>query len=209
MQFPSRVSSDFDRQLSGYCLTQTALYRDSALLRPPYIGIPPYSDRLISGYRLIQTALYRDAALRTPPYIGMPPYSDRLISGYRVTQPALFRDTALLKPPCWGTFPDWNAISLPVQKERAAVLYVAGVVFSSCWTRAWHLLSLRRGSKRTSYPSSSDCLGGVNAAIVAPPFRRVLAIPFWIPNGVFHHFDDFSSFFVRFGSVFAGRDGPG
>ena len=33
----------------------TALYRYIVLLRPPYIGIPPYSDRRISGYCLTQT----------------------------------------------------------------------------------------------------------------------------------------------------------
>ena len=38
-------------------LIRTALYRDTALLRLPYVGIPPYSDRLIEGYRLTQTAL--------------------------------------------------------------------------------------------------------------------------------------------------------
>ena len=59
--------SDFDRLLSGYSLTQTALYRDTDLLRPPYIGIPPYSDRPISAYRLTQT--------------GIPPYSDRFFRG--------------------------------------------------------------------------------------------------------------------------------
>ena len=58
--------------MSGYRLTQTALYRDTALLRPPYTGIPPYSDRLISGYRLTQTALYRDTALLRPPCWGTP-----------------------------------------------------------------------------------------------------------------------------------------
>ena len=57
--------SDFDRFISGYRLiwgyrllsryrlTQTALYRDTTLVRPPYNGISPYSDRLMSGYRLI------------------------------------------------------------------------------------------------------------------------------------------------------------
>ena len=54
----------------------TALYRGAALLRPPCIGMPPYSDRLISGCCLTQTALYRDAALLRPPCIGMPPYSE-------------------------------------------------------------------------------------------------------------------------------------
>ena len=48
----------------------TAFYRDTALLRPPYIGIPSYSDRLVSGYRLTQTALYRDTDLLRPPYLG-------------------------------------------------------------------------------------------------------------------------------------------
>ena len=67
----------------------TALYRDTASLGPPYIGIPPYSDRLISGYSLTRTALYRDTALLRPSHIGIPPYSDRLISGYRLTQTAL------------------------------------------------------------------------------------------------------------------------
>ena len=49
----------------------TAVYQDTALLRP--------------GYHLTQTALYRDAALLRPPYIGMLPYSDRLTLGYRLT----------------------------------------------------------------------------------------------------------------------------
>ena len=68
-------------RLLGYRLTQTALYRDAALLRPADFGIPPYSDRLISGYRLTQTALYRDTALLRPPCIGMPPLSDCLVGG--------------------------------------------------------------------------------------------------------------------------------
>ena len=97
--------SDFDGLISGYRLTQTAVYRDTALLRPIYIGIPPYSDRLISGYRLTQTALYRDTALLRPPYIGIPPYSDRLISEYRLTLTALYRNTALLRPPYIGIPP--------------------------------------------------------------------------------------------------------
>ena len=69
----SVVPSDFDRlvwvyrliqtALSGYRLIQNALYRDTALIRPPCIGIPPYSYRLISGYRLIQTALSGDPCL--------------------------------------------------------------------------------------------------------------------------------------------------
>ena len=70
-----------DRLKSEYRLTQTAIYRDTALLRPPYIRTPPYSDRLISEHRITQTALYRDTALLRPPCIGTPPYSDRLIGG--------------------------------------------------------------------------------------------------------------------------------
>ena len=50
----------------------TALYRDTAILRPPYRGIPPYSDRLLPGYRFTQTALYRDTALPRPPCRGTP-----------------------------------------------------------------------------------------------------------------------------------------
>ena len=69
----------------------TTLYRDTALLIPPCIGIPPYSDRLASGYRLTQTALCRGTVLLRPPYIGIPPYSHRLISLY-----------PLLRPPCIG-----------------------------------------------------------------------------------------------------------
>ena len=72
----------------------TALYRDTALLRLPYIGIPPYSDCLISGYHLAQTALYRYTALLRPPYIGISPCSDRLVSGYRLAQ-AAWTPTAL------------------------------------------------------------------------------------------------------------------
>ena len=83
----------------------TALYRDTALLRPPYIGIPPSSDRRISRYRHIQTALYRDTALFRPPYIGIPPSSDCRISRYRIIQTALYRDTALFRPPYIGTPP--------------------------------------------------------------------------------------------------------
>ena len=64
------ASSDFGRLISGYRLIQTTVYRDTALLRPPYIGIPPSSDRL-----------KRDTALLRPPYIGIPPYSDRIIGG--------------------------------------------------------------------------------------------------------------------------------
>ena len=71
----------------------TALYRDTALLRPHYIEIPPYSDHLISGYRLAQTALYREIALLRPPYIEIPSYSD------------LYRGTALLRPPYIGIPP--------------------------------------------------------------------------------------------------------
>ena len=82
-----------------------ALYRDTALFRPPCIGITPYSDRLISRYRLIQTSLYRDSALFRPPYIEIPPYSDLLVSGYRLIQTALYGDTALFRPPCIGIPP--------------------------------------------------------------------------------------------------------
>ena len=56
----SVVPSDSDRLISGYRLIHIALYRDTALFTPPYIGIPPYSDRLASRYRLIQTALLGD-----------------------------------------------------------------------------------------------------------------------------------------------------
>ena len=49
--------SDFDRLISVYRLAQVVLYRDTALLGPPYIEISPYSDRLISGHRLTRTAL--------------------------------------------------------------------------------------------------------------------------------------------------------
>ena len=96
------TQSDFDSLISGYGLTRTALYRNTALLRLRYIGIPPCSDHVISGYRLAQTALYRGTALLRPPYLGMPPYSDRLGSGYGLTQTALYRYTALLRPPYIG-----------------------------------------------------------------------------------------------------------
>ena len=52
-----------DRLISGYRFTQTAIYRDAAILK---------------------TTLYRDMVLLRPPYIGILPYSDRLISGYRL-----------------------------------------------------------------------------------------------------------------------------
>ena len=83
----------------------TALYRDTALLKPPHIGILPPSDRHMSGYCLPQTALYRDTDLLRPPYIGIQSYSDRLTSGYRLPQTALYRDTALLRPPYTGIPP--------------------------------------------------------------------------------------------------------
>ena len=96
------------------------MYRDTALLRPPYIGIPSYSNRLVSGYRLAQTAVYRDAALCRPPCIGIPPYLDGRVSGYRLTQTALYRHTALLKPPCIG-IPPYRG--LPRYWGRVPLLY--------------------------------------------------------------------------------------
>ena len=78
-QYGSGVPEQFDRLISGYRLTPTALNRDNALPRPPNDEIPPHSDRLVSGYHLTQTALYRDTASFRPSYIGIPPYSDRLI----------------------------------------------------------------------------------------------------------------------------------
>ena len=47
------VPRDYDRLISGYRLIQTALYWDTALFRPPYIEIPPYSDCLIRGPPLL------------------------------------------------------------------------------------------------------------------------------------------------------------
>ena len=67
-----------DRIISGYRLTRTAFYRDTALT---------------------EATLYRDAAALGPPYIGIPPYSDRL------TRTALYRDTAFLRPPSMGETP--------------------------------------------------------------------------------------------------------
>ena len=47
-------------------------------VRPPFIGVPPYSDRLIRGYEC-------DSPVA-------PTELDRLISGYRLTQTALLGD---------------------------------------------------------------------------------------------------------------------
>ena len=110
----------------------TALYRDTVLLGPRYIGIPPYSDYVISVYRLAQTTLYRDTALLRPPCIGVPPYSDRLISGCRLTQTALDRDTALLRPPYIGIPPysdrlisEYRLTQTALYRETPTVLYRA------------------------------------------------------------------------------------
>ena len=45
----SVAPSDYNVLVSGCRLIQTALYRDTASLRLPCIGIPPYSDRLVPG----------------------------------------------------------------------------------------------------------------------------------------------------------------
>ena len=72
-------------------LVKTAICWGTLLLRPPYIGVPSYSDRLISGYRLIRTALYLGTVLSGPPYIGC-----------RLIRTALYRGTVLFGPPYIG-----------------------------------------------------------------------------------------------------------
>ena len=92
MQFPSRAER-----------FRPALYGDTSLVRPSYMGIPPYSDHLVLEYLLTQTALYGDASLLRPPCMGIPPYSDRLVWGYPPAQTTLCGDTSLLRPPYRGT----------------------------------------------------------------------------------------------------------
>ena len=118
----------------------TASYRDSTLIRPPYIGIPPCADHLISVYRLTQTALFRDTTLLQaalyrdttsfrPPYIGippysdhlnikMPPYSDRGISEYHPTRTALYRNTTSLRPNHWGTATVYQVLGDPGARNQ-------------------------------------------------------------------------------------------
>ena len=59
-----------DRLVWGYLPTQTALYGDTSLLRPPCMGMPPYSDRLVWEYLPAQTTLCGDTSLLRPPYRG-------------------------------------------------------------------------------------------------------------------------------------------
>ena len=134
----------------------TALLRDTALFRPPYTGIPHFSDRLIGIYRLVQTAMYRDAALFGPPCIGIPHYSDRVCGGYRLVQAALYRDTALPRPLDWRT-PTVTPLEPHGRFGNTILEYVAWIFFASrrverrihlaqaidywllcCWDILWH-----------------------------------------------------------------------
>ena len=78
--------------LSGYqCNSPVALYRDTALLRPPYGGRSPCCKTIV-------TAIYRDTALFRPLCGGRE--GPHLYCIAILT--ALYRDTALFRPPCGG-----------------------------------------------------------------------------------------------------------